>query len=166
MLPGALPGLLRRGALARVRGGLLTVVVKGCDYARGKVCVADGLIDWSELTTGRDEIVGLGEAALYLGGEGEPNDSCDIAARWLAPRVGLLVGNTAPEWILYSNPLGGSAWRLKGADGRVVWFVSEMYPWTTTTHAGATYVVVPGISAITVAGPALVAACLAVGGAS
>ncbi|MDP2307980.1 MAG: hypothetical protein Q8P18_18290 [Pseudomonadota bacterium] len=63
------------------------------------------------------------------------------------------------EWTHYDDPCG-RWWRLlKRPKGHVAFFVSEAYPWTKYTRAGATIVVVPGISALADPLRALAAAC-------
>jgi hypothetical protein len=89
--------------------------------------------------------------------------SRDWWVRWLAEKVGLTVGATAPEWASHDDP-NGRWWRIRGAGGEVVFFVSGPHPAEPTTNHGARWVYIPGISTLTDPRAALAAACLAVGG--
>lgn len=62
--------------------------------------------------------------------DGATRDRC---ARWLAGRVGLGVGSTAPRWEPVWTPATDRAWYLGGRGGTIDWFAGPSYPLTHTT---------------------------------
>ena len=109
-LPGTLPGLLRRGAMitnAYFASPCPDVVLSGPtayheDGYDGLLCVT------AECPDGAD-VKGLALDLTDPAGR-------DVAARWLAERLGLTVGATAPAWE-WAIVDGRDVWTL---DGRIV----------------------------------------------
>jgi len=108
-LPGDIPGLLRRGAPVVVRLGHTTTTVRGVVVLEGG-SVFDIWEVWSGGDDGEMTDVQLRQVSLDLSDEA----GRDRAARWLAERLGLVAGATAPRWVQYyldpKDPVG-AAWR-------------------------------------------------------
>lgn len=101
-LPGDIPGLLRRGAPLRYYGYRAVAVTDPCD---GVLLLSDGvsLVKSGHFFVALDLYAPAGR---------------DIAARWMAERLGLEVGLTAPQFQFYfsfriDQPDG---WYIQGTD--------------------------------------------------
>jgi hypothetical protein len=136
-LPGSLPGLLRRGA---------PVVLGGFGVVNGRIFLGERHDLFA--VTGDDDTPRLWGKALVALDLTDPA-GMDIAARWLAEKVGFKLEATAPSW-----------WK----SGPCQWVLQVGGAAKTFNDRGAPTFVVPGISTLTDPRAALAAACLAVGG--
>jgi len=150
-LPGTLPGLLRRGSpvvrsggVNEGRAGLITLVEEAADGIRARVRWDNG-----------GDCAFVGSACWLIALDLTDPTGMDTAARWLAEKVGLKVGATAPGWAKGGDGLG---WGLRASGGDSRWFGSVPHEHCPDTHDR----LVPGISALTDPAEALALACLAV----
>lgn len=99
-LPGDIPGLLRRGAPLRYYGFRAVAVADPCS---GTLLLSDGV---SLVKSGYFFV------ALDLSAPG----GRDIAARWMAEKLGMKVGLTAPVFNYIDGAVmgGPSGWSLEG----------------------------------------------------
>lgn len=107
-LPSDIPGLLRRGAPLRYYGYRAVAVTDPCD---GVLLLSDGV---SLVKSGHFFV------ALDLS---EPAGR-DIAARWMAERLGLEVGLTAPQFQFYFSFRAGQPdrWYIQGTDATQLFY--------------------------------------------
>jgi hypothetical protein len=149
-LPGTLPGLLRRGS---------PVVVD--DFMCGTIWATGADVHPEALVTCALGVVRRPLTALPL--DLTDPTGMDHAARWLAGKVGLTVGATAPGWFRLTEPQ--PVWWLDcitGTDAdnaqRAAFHDSDK----VNARVPFPLARVPGISALTNPAEALALACLAV----
>jgi hypothetical protein len=162
LLPGSLPGLLARGCPVVYTSGPTPIrgIVTG--YAPAVSDAPD--VSWDGGVISRSML----PSALAL--DMDDPAGMDRAARWLAERVGLVCGATAPEWRREQSHDGDGEithyWalcvRASWARGSWVCFHDE----NQDDDGAVKWVLVPGISTLTNPAAALALAVMAVSGGS